>query len=135
MHALRALEGLFRGAGLEPPDLGDLPSDLATRPDLPVLIRFLERTGTLVRLTPTRWADAVAVADVTGAFRTQLPSDRGLGVSDFKQIVNLSRKHLIPLLEYLDRTGATVRRGDERWVAALTDRPGATPGSGSPPVP
>jgi selenocysteine-specific elongation factor len=133
--ALRELGGAFRNAGLEPPDLGDLPTDLATRPDLPVLLRFLERSGTLVRLTPTRWADAGTVAEIARAIRTQLPSDRGLAISDFKQIMNLTRKHLIPLLEYFDRTGVTARRGDERWVAGPTAQRGDATRETGPTVP
>jgi selenocysteine-specific elongation factor len=133
--ALRELEGVLRNAGLEPPDVGDLPTHLATRPDLPALLRFLERMGTIVRLTPTRWADAAAVAEIAEEVRTQLPSDQGLGVSDFKQIVNLTRKHLIPLLEYFDRTGVTSRRGDERWVAGTTVHRDDAAREAGPPAP
>jgi selenocysteine-specific elongation factor len=39
------------------------------------------------------------------------------GVADFKALTGLSRKHAIPLLEYLDRSGVTERRGDSRRLA------------------
>ena len=37
-----------------------------------------------------------------------------MSVADFKEISGLSRKWAVPLLEHLDRTGWTVRSGDER---------------------
>ena len=37
-----------------------------------------------------------------------------MGPSDFKTEFNLSRKYLIPLLEYLDQIKLTIRKGDKR---------------------
>ncbi len=37
-----------------------------------------------------------------------------MGPSDFKTELNLSRKYLIPLLEYLDQIKLTIRKGDKR---------------------
>jgi selenocysteine-specific elongation factor len=37
-----------------------------------------------------------------------------MGPSDFKSELNLSRKYLIPLLEYLDQIKLTIRKGDKR---------------------
>jgi selenocysteine-specific elongation factor len=39
-----------------------------------------------------------------------------IGVAAFKDLAGITRKHAIPLLEYLDRTGVTQRRGDERDI-------------------
>jgi hypothetical protein len=36
--------------------------------------------------------------------------------ADFKTALPVSRKYLIPLLEYLDRTGVTRRAGDMRYI-------------------
>jgi selenocysteine-specific elongation factor len=37
-----------------------------------------------------------------------------LRVADLKDLLGVSRKHAIPLLEYCDRQGLTLRAGDER---------------------
>jgi selenocysteine-specific elongation factor len=39
-----------------------------------------------------------------------------IGVPAFKEICGLTRKHAIPILEFLDRTGVTQRQGDERVI-------------------
>jgi hypothetical protein len=64
------LAAVYRAAGLQPPDLAELPADLARRSDLPLLLRFLERDGTLMRLSATRW----------------ISGPRRLGWSDVNQI-------------------------------------------------
>jgi selenocysteine-specific elongation factor len=111
---LDSLAALLEAAGLEPPDLAELPPELAARADLPALLRFLERQGRVVRLTPTRWAAASAVSAAVSGLRRQLGERQQLGVADFKESLGLTRKHLMPLLEYLDRVGVTVRVGESR---------------------
>jgi selenocysteine-specific elongation factor len=41
------------------------------------------------------------------------PGDR-FGVADFKELFDLTRKHAIPLLEFLDRERFTRRQGNDR---------------------
>ncbi|HSJ10814.1 MAG TPA: selenocysteine-specific translation elongation factor [Longimicrobiales bacterium] len=117
-EALDRLTAFYRAAGLEAPDTADLPPGLADAADLPALLRFLERDGILVRVTPGRWTDAGAIRDAVAALRSQLPTGQPLGVADLKEVLGLSRKHLIPLLEYLDRIGVTRREGDARVLFA-----------------
>jgi selenocysteine-specific elongation factor len=121
-EALVRLAAVYRAAGLQAPDLAELPADLFSRDDLPLLLRQLERDGCLVRLATTRWIDAAAVSSATHAVLSQLPGDTELGVADFRDHLNLTRKHLIPLLEYFDRLGVTVREGDVRRLQTGTPR-------------
>jgi selenocysteine-specific elongation factor len=113
---LEALLAAYRAAGLEAPTLEELPAPLQ-RDDTPALVRFLERRGDLVRLGANRWAFAPAVAECVTALRGQYVVGLELGIADFKQVVNLTRKHLIPLLEYLDSVGVTLRTGESRRLA------------------
>jgi selenocysteine-specific elongation factor len=115
-HAVTRLADLFTSAGLEPPELPDLPDDLARRKDLALLIRFLERDGTLVRMSPVRLIDAKALSSAAVALRTQVVAGEPLDMADVKRILGLTRKHLIPLLEHFDRTGVTRRTGETRVV-------------------
>jgi selenocysteine-specific elongation factor len=116
------LAALFETAALQPPELDELPAGLRT-PDTPALLRHLERQGVLLRLASNRWASAAAVAEAISAIRTQIPVDTAVGIAEFKQVLNLSRKHLLPLLEYLDRAGVTARTGEARVVAGAVDQP------------
>ena len=43
-------------------------------------------------------------------------TDKPLSVPEFKKLTGTSRKHAIPLLEYLDRLRVTRRVGDARLV-------------------
>jgi selenocysteine-specific elongation factor len=122
--ALDRLVEFYRSSGLEAPDTDDLPPGLADAAELPLLLRFLEREGALVRVTPGRWTDAGAIRDSVAALRSQLQVGQSLGMADLKEVLGLTRKHLIPILEYFDRTGVTRREGDAR---VLLPGDGATP--------
>ena len=48
--------------------------------------------------------------------RERFPPGSKLEVSAFKDLTGLSRKYVIPLLEYLDRERVTRRAGNDRMV-------------------
>jgi selenocysteine-specific elongation factor len=48
--------------------------------------------------------------------RARWPAGARVDVPAFKELVGLSRKHVIPLLEYLDREKVTRRTGNDRVV-------------------
>jgi selenocysteine-specific elongation factor len=113
---MRRLLDIYRQAGLEPPERADLPAELAERSDLPLLIRFLERDGTLIRLSPSRLIWGEAVSGAVAAVRGQMVMGEPLGIAEFREVLRLSRRNLIPLLEYFDRVGVTRREGEVRFL-------------------
>lgn len=118
--AIDELAAVYAAAGLVAPEISELPGHLAGRDDLPLLLRHLEREGRLVRLTPTRWSDAATVA----AARADLRAALGTGphpVAAYKDTLGLTRKHLMPLLEFLDRAGFSRRDGDVRTLIDLPE--------------
>lgn len=111
-----ALRSAYDEAGLAAPFLDELPESLRARADLPQLLRYLEGQGVLRTvddglLVSAHVLDAAAEA-VTGA----LGGRTGLGPADFREVLPVSRRHLMPLLAYLDGLGVTVRRGPTRDV-------------------
>ncbi len=48
--------------------------------------------------------------------RRRFPAGSKLDVAAFKELTGLSRKYVIPLLEYLDRERLTRRSGNDRVV-------------------
>jgi len=46
--------------------------------------------------------------------RARYSAGARFGVAEFKELFDLTRKHAIPLLEYLDRERVTRRLGSER---------------------
>jgi selenocysteine-specific elongation factor len=117
-RALEALTAIFAAAGMQPPELAELPAELGDANALLPLLRYLERQRTLVRLAPSRWADAAATAAAAARLHAHLPAGQELGVGELKAVLGLSRKHLIPLLEYFDRVGVCMRRGETRVLSA-----------------
>jgi selenocysteine-specific elongation factor len=112
--AARIAEG-FRAAGFEPPRPHELARELGTKPAVVEgLVSHLVKSGTLVRLSP----DLVVHRDAALAAEKKLESARGqtLGVAGFRDLLGLTRKTLIPLLEYFDAKKRTRRMGDVRKV-------------------
>jgi selenocysteine-specific elongation factor len=57
-----------------------------------------------------------ALEDLKAEVRRRWPSGTHLDVGELKDLTRLSRKYVIPLLEYLDREKVTRRSGADRVV-------------------
>ena len=95
------------------------PSEiLATVPGDPEVVRelfhHLVRDGHLVRIREGLVVDAAALQELIADIQTRRQAGERFSVGDFKAWTGLTRKHSIPLLEYLDRVRVTRRVGDER---------------------
>jgi selenocysteine-specific elongation factor len=84
-------------------------------PEMRRLITLLIREKTLVRMGSD---DAFVHTEPLRQLTDRLASMRGktLDVTAFKTLTGLTRKHAIPLLEYLDRERITRKMGDSRMV-------------------
>ncbi len=116
-QARERLAELFERAALAPPALEELPPELRQRKDFWPLLKLLEGEGRVLALTPESYVSARAIEEARGLVRERLQGQRPLAPTDFKALFPLSRKHLIPLLEFFDRTGLTVRKGNDRFLA------------------
>jgi selenocysteine-specific elongation factor len=102
-------------AALEPPETGALASELRVETRrLRELLAHLEREGALVKLASDWYADAAAVGRARDAVERRLQAEGAVEVGAFRDLLGVSRKYLIPLLEYLDRAGVTRREGNRR---------------------
>jgi selenocysteine-specific elongation factor len=114
--ACEGLASVFRAAGLAPPQVEELPAELAGRSDLWSLLKHLETGGRLRLVTDGLYVDAAALEQAVGAVSARLRGRTGLTPADFRDVLPVTRKHLIPLLNYLDGLGVTVRREEGRDV-------------------
>ncbi|WP_158043341.1 selenocysteine-specific translation elongation factor [Skermanella pratensis] len=124
--ALAAVEAPFREGGLTPPDIAAVVGSDKARFQA---VRYLVRTGTLVRTTDRVQKrdilfhrDAVAKAKRIMAIHL---ADRAGGflVADLGRLLGITRKFSIPLLEHLDADGFTRRQDDRRVIAGAGERP------------
>ena len=107
---------IYSDAGLAPPAVEELSGDIAGRDDLWPLLKLMESEGALVALENGFFVDASTLHEAGDAVRAALGGRTGLGPADFKDVLPVTRRHLIPLLGWMDRTGITVRRADGREV-------------------
>lgn len=126
----RLLE-IYRDAALSPPFVEDLPEELGSRSEIARLLAHLERRGELRTLDQGLLMDARALQGAEEAVVATLGGFRDLGPADFREVLPVSRRHLMPLLAWLDGRGVTVRRGPVRDVRT---RASGTP-SGNVPEP
>jgi selenocysteine-specific elongation factor len=110
---------VIRESGLQPPTVNDLARTLRIGRDLlDDLLPLLRDEGQIVGITPEiyiaqeeRDALVTRIADLLADGEPAPPTR-------FKEELGLSRKYLIPVLEYLDREGVTRRTGEGRVLAS-----------------
>jgi selenocysteine-specific elongation factor len=78
------------------------------------ILHLLLRSGDLVRVRDDLVYHAARLEKLVDELRDRYQPGESFGVGDFKQWTGLSRKHAIPLLEYLDQNRVTRREGDVR---------------------
>ncbi len=109
------IEEAWREAGFAAPGNLDLARALGTKVQVVAgLVQHLLKSGVLVRLSPDIIAHSAFLATIEEKVAEQ--KGRTMSVGDFRELLGLSRKYLIPLLEYLDRRRRTRRVGDARIV-------------------
>ena len=112
---LEQLRGVLRSAGREPPDVDELIA--AHGESIPGLLRMLEREGAAVRVDQGRYYDASVLEDVIATLKEGMESGREYSPAQLRELLGVSRKFLIPLLEYCDRRRITARVGGGRVLA------------------
>jgi len=95
---------------LEPPSRKELTPDQASQRAL----KFLIENGEVVEISADLVLNADAVAQATDRVKAFVAKNGPATVSEIRQSLGSSRRVVVPLLEYLDRTLVTVRRGDKR---------------------
>jgi selenocysteine-specific elongation factor len=113
---LAKIEGLYQASGLASPLVSEVASTLRISPkDLPPLVTVLIRSGKLIRMG----SDNLLIhADALAKIKADLVKHKGqtFDVGRFKTFTGLTRKHAIPVLEYLDGARVTLNRNGLRTV-------------------
>jgi selenocysteine-specific elongation factor len=112
-RAQEALERVYRGAGLTPPDLATAAAAAGTALAVAErMVLLLVRARALVKLDALLFHSAVLEGLKDDIRRTKdEPGGGRVDVASFKARFGITRKYAIPLLEYLDRERVTRRIG------------------------
>jgi selenocysteine-specific elongation factor len=101
----------------EPPSVGEL--ELKFGGKTRALVRKLEREGFLERVSDDRYYSSEAVEGIVGEMRARLEIGRIYSPAELREVLGVSRKYLIPFLEFCDRKGVTERRQQGRAVRPM----------------
>ena len=109
------IEAIYKESTYEPPSLDEVKAQLGIK-EMWVndLISALVEDGNLVKVGAGMAFHRTMVDQSIQLLRNHLTSHPGITVSEFRQLLGTTRKYALPLLEYFDSIGITVRDGDIR---------------------
>ena len=96
----------IEGGGFQPPLAAELQAD-------PALVRSLMESGELVKIE-NFYLTADRAAEARSRVRRRIEDEGPVTVAQIRDLLGTTRKYAVPLCEWLDATGATIRRGDTR---------------------
>jgi selenocysteine-specific elongation factor len=118
-EARRGLVELALAAGLAGIDLASVAERTGgERKQVERVAGVLQAEGLLRRVGEDRLVHREPLEALVAELRRRWPPGTRLDVAEIKDLTGLTRKFLIPLLEYLDREHVTRRVGAERRVAS-----------------
>jgi selenocysteine-specific elongation factor len=105
----------LRKYGLTPPGLKELSIETNKKEkDLKDILNRLNYQGKAVKIKGDMYFHRDVIEDLKLKAVSYLKVKKEMTPSDFKSVVDISRKYMIPLLEYLDEIKLTIRTGDKR---------------------
>ena len=120
---LDAIEQSLRQGGLKPPDPDHLRAEADTDPNTGHdLVELLVASGRAVSLMNHALKQLLvfhvdALGEAGRDLRRAFPYPAQFRTGEAREVVKTTRKYVVPVLEYLDAQGVTVRNGDLRHVA------------------
>jgi selenocysteine-specific elongation factor len=114
----RRLRARYAEAGFAPPRFDDLAAEERENPAFLSLVRRLEAEGVLVELEDDLRIDAATLDAGVEGLRARFGPEEELTLAEFREVMDVSRRHLLPILGWLDRNGVTAFDGQARRLRA-----------------
>lgn len=112
---IKKLERLFLDAGFKPPDFKSLlAKNIDREPIVKKAHRYMLDTGMLINAGEGIVIHQKYVKEAEQKLIDYLKKNKEIKVSQFRDLLNASRKYVLPLLIYFDTHGVTIKRGDVR---------------------
>jgi selenocysteine-specific elongation factor len=109
----REVEEIYRKSELQPPYFRDLKDKFSGNAGKDVL-DLMVKDGVLVKVKEDLYFHKEAVEGLKQRLMGYLKEKGEIDAPQFKDMTNISRKYMIPLLEYFDACQLTMRVGDKR---------------------
>jgi len=113
----KRLEKVLEEGGLAPPNLKELGQVTGDADEAESILRIMADEKKVLALDSELFFLRVTVEEAGRDVIHSLGGARDLGPADFRDVLQVTRKHLLPLLRYFDLVGVTTRRGEGRDVA------------------
>ncbi|QOX80525.1 selenocysteine-specific translation elongation factor [Trichlorobacter lovleyi] len=106
---------LLAERGIEPPTIKELAEALrSTEKEVRDHLALLTREGGVTRVSGDIFYDSALLKTIEEKLISHLRAKAEIIPSEFRELTGLSRKFMIPLLEYFDSRKVTIRIGDKR---------------------
>lgn len=116
----RLLERL-RTAGVEPPGLSELTAEFGA--EVPALLRLLDKEKRIVMVALDRPFSREGVTELLGRLRAHVRPGTTYSPGELREALGITRKWLIPFLEWCDRQRVSLRREDGRTFGTIPENP------------
>jgi selenocysteine-specific elongation factor len=114
-RVIDGVEAEFRRAGAAPPAVEEALGKLGVKgTEKHELFLLLLADKKLVRVKESLYFHAEALQDIQTRLVAHLKEKKEIGPADMKDLLGVSRKYAIPLMEYFDAQRVTVRQGERR---------------------
>ncbi|MEK7769658.1 MAG: selenocysteine-specific translation elongation factor [candidate division NC10 bacterium] len=114
-HVVDGVEAEFRRAGAAPPSPEEALGRFGIKgTEKHELFHLLVADGRLVRVKESLYFHAEALHGIQDKLVAHLREKKEIGPADMKDLLGVSRKYAIPLMEYFDAQRVTVRQGERR---------------------
>ncbi|MCG6534023.1 MAG: selenocysteine-specific translation elongation factor, partial [Syntrophales bacterium LBB04] len=105
----------YVGAGLAPPSIKELMEKFAGQGSLAdSVINVMLKEGSLIKINEDLYFHKEVLTRLREDYKSLLVRDGKATPASMKELTGLSRKFIIPLMEYFDITKLTIRAGDHR---------------------
>ncbi len=113
-RALERVERRLGSSGFQVPELSEVLKDLPPGVKPGEVVRHILEAGRAVKVTSELLYPTDLWTEIETRVRAHFARRPALTMSEFKDLLQVSRKYAVPILEQLDRTGVTRREGDVR---------------------
>jgi selenocysteine-specific elongation factor len=111
----KRIESALNGGGYEPPSVRELCDSLRLgEKEILDHLNLLARENLAVKIRSDLFYSPSALSEIREKLVSRLKEKGEINPSEFRELTGLSRKFMIPLLEYFDREKVTIRVGDKR---------------------
>lgn len=117
----RDIAQIYKEAGLTPPFLKDVINQYsAQKAKAQSIINLMLKEGELTKINEELCFSGEILNKLRNDYKAMLIKDGKATPASFKELTGLSRKYIIPLMEYFDMNKLTVRVGDHRILREKT---------------